>query len=168
MLRYRDIAIRNATIYRLARWATIWTLIFTICTPLLTRRGKKRSARPPAGVVDSSSVEGRGGSGQSTHQTRRASVATVVTGNWSSWCSPLTACAGRCSHAVASVLSGPGRSGARRRDSYRRCALFAEYVVLLWIRCKTCTRLRYRAISRRCDNRRVAASAIDIAISPNR
>ena len=28
--------------------------------------------------------------------------------------------------------------------------------------------LRYRAISRRCDNRRVAASAIDIAISPNR
>ena len=53
--------------------------------------------------------------GQSTHQTRRASVATVVTRNWSSWCSPLTACAGRCSHAVASV---GGRSGARRRDSY--------------------------------------------------
>ena len=40
-------------------------------------------------------------------------------------------------------LSGPGRSGARRRDSYRRCALFAEYVVLLWIRCKTRRALVY-------------------------
>ena len=34
--------------------------------------------------------------------------------------------------------------------------------------CCEFARLRYRAISRRYDNRRVAASAIDIAISPNR
>ena len=38
------------------------------------------------------------------------------------------------------VCRGPGRSGARRRDSYRRCALFA---VLLWIRCKTRRALVY-------------------------
>ena len=35
---------------------------------------------------------------------------------------PITACAGRCSHAVASV----GAVRAQSRDSYLRCALFVE------------------------------------------
>jgi len=81
---------------------------------------------------------------------------------------PITACAGRCGHAVASVRPCGHRhaiviaavhcsSNVQRVGFMRRVAVNS-----------VCTRLRYRATSRRYDNRRVAASAIDIAISPNR
>ena len=75
-------------------------------------------------------VGGRGGSEQSTHQTRWRLLRVL---EFCDRCDtelklvmqPITACAGRCGHAVASV----GAVRALSRDSYRRCALLVYDIV---------------------------------------
>ena len=53
---------------------------------------------------------------------------------------PITACAGRCGHAVASV----GAVRAPSRDSYRRCALFVEFIEC-WLYTSCCCEFGVRS-----------------------
>jgi len=120
-------------------------------------RGKKRS--PAAGVVDSSSSVAGEGEGVGTVHIKKGGV-TLLRPLWHG-----TDARDVLDDAVTRWhLSGPfGRRQAIVIAAVQRVGFICRVAVN-----SVCTRLWYRAISRHCDNRRVAASAIDIAILPNR